>query len=797
MTGFKTKEAIRHITDYYRNDYEMIMDILSCRWSEVLVLGLRRFGKTSLLNRIEGFVNKPEEYREFLEKGLENWDMARDGNPPSKEFFEEMKTLNGIALQISFLDEIERCEEKTIFFFRQISGLKKYNKISFEGIADSLPPKVFILMDEFSELSGQSAQCERKREFFLKLYKSARNIVSKDIVFIISEPPSIFSVFEGYNSLNPTINDIAEAIQSRKLFELNGLSPQEKHDLFCLRKTHNYGANSDQSKIRSLLDRISGIPLEVQYAGEIYFRNPERDLEDILKEIIKSFGGVVKGSIIKTMNSRQKVLIRLVTECEKTGELNIQHLSKNGVELFHELKNFGLLTKNDAGNIKFSSEPIRYILCVELQEMSAIVEDEIYHRELKNVYIPQEENGTKKMSLANNWDGKIRIHHLSDLALGALVVNCKYDEDSPMELTLLNKGNNPFKAYLEYIKLPSNRPHIIVFSGDIAQDDHKYYYKGLKEFINEVQKNINPLPGETNFIPKKQILLVPGEMDIFKYKEEGCKTKEDLKKLDKECFHYFFNEFKDYALPQENPSENSLENGISIEIPSIQREPGYKLQFLLFNSATMEWDKNHNKKRWEFLKDLKGYIHGGNSEKIKEALDHLIGEEIGIINLDGIEKDKCKIGINNEILRIAVTHHNLNPYEVRKNATSYTVDTLNAFDAKKTLLLNQFGVILHGHQRKPIFIKEKLYEKEVPYLKTILMNGAGRFTDTEHGVDSEGFSPSFNCYVIQKLSSNGNDMATTPMGNFGLTSFVCTYHKDDSKFIDEMPIQEKILTSGD
>lgn len=90
------------INDYYRDDYEMLQDILSCRWSEVMIVGLRRFGKTSLLKRIEGFVNQREDYQQFLEKGLEGWDRETYGNPPRKEFFDEIKNLNAKAFYLTF-----------------------------------------------------------------------------------------------------------------------------------------------------------------------------------------------------------------------------------------------------------------------------------------------------------------------------------------------------------------------------------------------------------------------------------------------------------------------------------------------------------------------------------------------------------------------------------------------------------------------------------------------------------------------------------------------------------------------
>jgi hypothetical protein len=803
IKGYNTQgTAIVNVKDYYRDDYEMLQDILSCRWSEVLILGLRRFGKTSLLRRIDGFVNKREDYRVFLEKGLNEWNREIDGNPPRKEFFDELKSLEARAFYLSFLDPYDFIEEKIIDFFKQLGAGTPMERFKLEKIEASLPPKLFILMDEFSKLAELTKESEKKREFFLTLHRSAQNL-SKEIVFVIAEPPSIFSAFEMSIKKDSSITEVTDALQNRKIFSLNGLSPHEKLNLFCLKKSENYGGNVDENKIRDVLEQLSGIPLEIQIAGESFFNHPEKETKDILQDVAEAFGGNLK-SIIFTMNLQQRVFIRVLTEFEmEGGGIPWERVKKTSHRLFENLRNFGMVKKDREELVRFTSEPIRSILCGEMEKLSDIVDDENYYKELKTMVISEEEKQMFVSPGHDPWDGRIRIHHFSDLSLGNLIKGFNYNESTQkLDLFSLNDKENPFEAYFKLLKSHSRyKPHILVFTGDIALSHHSYCYRGFKEFIIEILDLMNPLPGERSVIPGKQVILVPGEMDISNPAGKGCDNPKGIDMLDSCNFVDFFRAFKDYGIPPENASQNGLDKIITIELPSTHGISGYSLEILPFNSATMVWPKQINLRRLDFLEGLKNTL-GKNDEKIiKEGLEQFLGDEIGFINMEDIERDTNKVENLDDTLRIAVTHHNLNPQKVRHE--HYTVDTLNAYEAKTLLLQKLFSIILHGHQRSPIFVKETLYKKEQndpkdrKGLKTLFMNGAGKFTETRYDVDDTPFGPSFNSYDIRRIDNRDGEIGRY-RGDFKVQSTVFTYQREENKFVrDQQVVKEEIFIDED
>lgn len=790
------------INDYYRDDYEMLQDILSCRWSEVMIVGLRRFGKTSLLKRIEGFVNQREDYKKFLEKGLDGWNRETFGNPPRKEFFDEIKNLNAKAFYLTFLDSYDYIEVKILDFFREISKNIAIDTFQLERFEKFLPPRLFILMDEFSKLSEIGKEVEKKRELFLKLHRSAQNI-DKEIVFIMAEPPSIFSTFESAND-EPYIEEINEALQNRKIFWLNGLSPHEKFNLFCLKKSISINEELDEDKISIILDQLSGIPLEIQMAGESFFAHPERSAKNIIKDVAEAFGGNLK-SIFHTMNLQQRIFVRLLVEFEiERDGLPWELLKKNSQKIYESLRNFGIVKKENDSLIHFTSEPIRTILCDEIGKLSLIVEDETFNKESKIIFKSDDEK-QNFIPGSEPWDGRIRIHHFSDLALGDLIKGFRYNENtSRLDLFSMNNKENPFEAYIRLLKShPKYKPQILIFTGDIAISHHSYCYRGLKEFIAEILELMSPLPGQPAINPKKQIFIVPGEMDISNTEDRKCNENHPDDTSDYCNFVDFFRAFKDYGLPPENALDNSLEKLVTIELPPTHGIPRYNLEILPFNSATMIWSGQSNSRRLELLNSFKKVLESNIEEQIKEEFDNFLGEEIGYLNLDRLKKETDKNENMDDTLRIALTHHNFNPLIIRGN--SCTLDTYNAHDAKTILLKNCFSIVLHGHQRLPIFIKETLYlkdQKEKKGLKTLFMNGAGKFTVPHFDVDNktdEGnpFGSSFNCYDIRRID-NRNDERGKYRGDFIVYSTVFSFNEEENKFShDFQPVKEEIYIDED
>jgi hypothetical protein len=796
IRGFQTRGLpIENLAEYYRDDYDMLQDILSGKWTDVVVIGLRRFGKTSFLKRIEGFVNQLPEYREFIQKGLAEWQRERDGNPPRREFFDEIKELNGRALYLSMHDSVGVLQRRTRRFLSEIIGGGDCTEAVFDNSKELIPSLIVVLLDEFLVLAEENDDSRQKRDFFLKLHRSAQNL-KKDVVFVIAEPPSVFSVFDESIKRDSTIAEVTDALQNRVKFFINGLSLHEKYNLFCLRKTKNYGEHFEPSKIRNVLERLSGIPLEIQIAGEAFFSSPEKKADEILEDVAKAFGGYLKNSIIPTMNLRQQVLIRYIIECEMNGSpFHWDSVKKTSHKLFYKLKDFGLIKIDEKKVVRFTSEPVRSILCEEVESLNTIVDDDAYQKELKNI-IFSEELGISPLPL--QWDGRINIHHFSDLALGDLTEGFKHNDHVNLELFSLNQRINPFEAYLKLLKTHKKyRPHILVFSGDIALNHHSYCYRGLKNYIAEIMEYVEPLPGERNVIPGKQVIIVPGEMDISNSSDIDCIKSDELERLDACSFLSFFHAFEGYGIPAENASKNGLDRKIAIELPATHGIASYNIEILPFNSATMIWPEGKTRKRMIFLDGLRKAVEENENSLVQSRLDHLLGNEIGFLNMARFNGDPNNVENVDDTLRIAVTHHNFNPQKARGHY--YTVDTLNAHEAKISLLKNRFSIVLHGHQRTPIFIKETLHQKTTTDssrsngLKTLFMNSAGNFSATKYDMDDGTFGPSFNRYVIQRIENNSDGEKGRTSGDFRVQSTVFFYDKGENKFVrDQSVVKEEI-----
>ncbi|MFO7566390.1 MAG: metallophosphoesterase [Enhygromyxa sp.] len=281
----------------------------------------------------------------------------------------------------------------------------------------------------------------------------------------------------------------------------------------------------------------------------------------------------------------------------------------------------------------------------------------------------------------------VRIHHVSDLHFGAKTARRVDLKDQGPVGTQLGKasGDGPVRDdYLDWLGslAASDRPHLLVVSGDIAEWGQADELDEGRAWLEKVEARLASHPGLGNG-PK--ILLVPGNHDVDwgNTKGQAGERKRHLP------FALAFND-KPWPFPH-------------LEWPPDDR----KLAFVCYPDARLEFA-------------LLGSVeYGGQADPVvKEVIDVLRNnaEQQGNIDLEekaegigrrygrfdpGLVHDEDIQRLRQhpwkERVRIAVLHHPISSMPTTATEIAPYAGLINAGRLKSALAEKQFCLVLHGH----------------------------------------------------------------------------------------------------
>lgn len=294
---------------------------------------------------------------------------------------------------------------------------------------------------------------------------------------------------------------------------------------------------------------------------------------------------------------------------------------------------------------------------------------------------------------SENFENLPVIIHLTDVHFGTITKNEKQIDmhrfkEGDYSQTLSNHLKDEF---LEYFKYDSARLYLVI-SGDFTYTATKPEFNAALKFVNEVCQNLK--------IDKQKVVFTPGNHDI-----DWHSSKADKKMRFDNYISFLYNFYGNELFKKIYP-EIKWDLGVHTDRPepehlvSIQVFSADKLVFISLNSCMYETDQNHY-----------GFIGG---KQFKTVLKYFKENDI-----------------NDDFIKIAVTHHHLLPHPVSVNNVGGEVwmDLSIVRDSglvEYKLENSGFDIVLHGHKHNPQLRETLVRDKNTGrYEKKLIVCGAG------------------------------------------------------------------------
>ena len=204
--------------DFVDRDDEIKIIFDSLEKDNILLIAPRRYGKTSIMKKIQTTlsgkgcpvifidihdVNSPAEF--LIELATGAFDMAKNKKP----FIEKMKTF--FSGRLEGLEELEISLGELKFKFKRSlkeeikSDWKEEGKTLFTFIRDYFDDCVYFIIDEFSECVHNMSKKKKEAEMFLKWFRTVR-MEESNLRFILGGSVSIERAVKNVTALS-AIND--------------------------------------------------------------------------------------------------------------------------------------------------------------------------------------------------------------------------------------------------------------------------------------------------------------------------------------------------------------------------------------------------------------------------------------------------------------------------------------------------------------------------------------------------------------------------------------------------------------
>lgn len=669
---------------YYRRDKEDIQDILSDPRPVRLVLGLRRYGKTSFLRRLERYCQPDGEYR--------NW----------KSYFVS-------AADSKFIVELKKAR----YWFEA-------------NMAGEDPGPHLILIDDLMQLEtafkmlGDSADKDRFlsdfREALQGLWNAARE--SDGLLKIILAEPTCFDDWlKGENGqLGASLGDVKRmfhveerppVIPALKEKEVFSLLRADQRDLG---KPALPDVSYDLALI--LMQETGGNPWLLAHAQEVIWDNKHllktlspKEMADKVVENVKGRARLGESNqtlfdtIYGSLSRTEQFILRYLAENEENPQLAATMTPFQGIPArksvwrdeamatFSRMEELGLIETKPG-----TKEPAR-------------IRSSFIRERLKKLYGNQPLILCRDPLVREKWKEVLKtdpfrppsaaiIHQFSDVLFSG------------------DKQHDSWRKYITYVaSLPAeDRPHLVIFCGNLlaapqtslawesATERMSEAFNELLEYLQPADRNL----GGYEYVNPNQIIVVPGIYDRIwsAEKDRHPKIPQNASYWTRMLagegmnlpIHYRIPDI--VIIPIDTIATADVENG-----DSDKEQTGFKLRKLrshLSERFKHCWDEiadNENlscTEAWElFTKDALFYASSRRENDI---------DDFGYVSPKTLN-DSLKL-INNAVSRsewhdpivIAITHHFPHQHYTRNDLAFH-----GYFQLRKHLLENGVPILLHGH----------------------------------------------------------------------------------------------------
>jgi hypothetical protein len=520
---------------YYRGDEAAIKKFINNPMPCSVYLGLRRFGKTSVLRRVQRWVN------------------GRVADEPLK--IEGCKAYF-VSTTASFANDIE------------------------EGLRDTFDGTKLFLIDDLQHLDNPWNDGERIRDSIVKavqkLFRAAGQDFKKTRI-MLCEPTNHLEWLAGVKTAGPgrlcagpAILEAADASITNIFGHMNKLNTDEGLALLsgappdAGQREGALFVFEDESAALSVYNAFGGNPYFLAYAhlllkkleGSNFAKKSVLITDEKVGEFISKVNDGIKGTvradggddndraslktIYHTLSRPERLIVDLLHWyetlkgripnpaaeyfCDQKNIEDMKHNWKNkAVPLHRQLVDMGVADGAKGWATGLTSQPLMDVISIEHSLVGRTIMDDFDSID-RDVW--QEHLNLPHPS--DTFNSKVIIHHFGDLFFDS-------------------NGNNPYwDKYVEWLKVDDSLekrrwPHFIVICGNIlagsfdkerterfAADDE--YERGLDRAlkkISTVTRYLRPV-SNTPSAKKSQIILVPGIMDI-NWKEDVT-TVEDYRR---------------------------------------------------------------------------------------------------------------------------------------------------------------------------------------------------------------------------------------------------------------------------
>lgn len=645
----------------------------------------------------------------------------------------------------SFLRKIDRhCREKAhlaekvkAFYFDIDKFTSELVKLSdAERFAKTFPGHTILLLDDLRLLESQNDSRRIEREFFAGL-KALKEF--KRVRFIISEPTNLgeyLSGDPGPDGKRPKYGKrfaelFADDIESTR-YRLNKLSRQETIRILCGDITQTAPVELDEAYLMKAYEEFGGNPWFLSHARHALDNDPDlaRNFEDLQEAVALSTGRSADklASIIGSLRQDERFVLRVLHAVDRSasdaakdmrgkkywrGTPDVQRVSVR-------LEALGLIDAPEG-------YPQRIVAQSVSQHIDGLVTDG-KKPPMDQRYRDVREEWVKFINMQHpdhSNRGELIIHQLSDILFG---LEAGGGDNQSTTLTR-------YREYLEHIP-QKERPHFIVICGNLitgheSSDERSDLLRnaaGELETIGDLLQDLREAPKkETSKEKAKRLIVLPGVFDL-EWKKGSTRHAECLTAWNRHVGRHFSTtsgsvlRFSDTPLgeivflPFDSVSIDAIKDRLGDQAVDDMMDIRRALQ-LKCREPMMEWlrrpDLNPNgdrEVRAHFIDHTLRYTVDTQltDKEGKEAVEstsfkwyaakqgdptgrHVRYSEVGFVSGNDLKM------INESFdtaLKIGLMHHH--PYQQNPSPVSEFYESVQL---RRRLAENEVQVLLHGHSQ--------------------------------------------------------------------------------------------------
>ncbi len=287
----------------------------------------------------------------------------------------------------------------------------------------------------------------------------------------------------------------------------------------------------------------------------------------------------------------------------------------------------------------------------------------------------------------------LRIHHVSDLHVGPkhAKTGVAGAGDTATDLSTAVGHDTVINEYLDHVQILTQKPNLLVVSGDIAEFGTPEQYKLVETWFQKIEQELAPHPHLVDADPR--VLLVGGNHDVNRdlIPDDGTPDRR----------HSSFAEaFPKHPRPK-------LEEPADKRVLAHVKFAGARLEIVLLGSAELGQQFDDISSEFGKLLDQACKLGLTTADRSKALAAARTEARIdpGLVHHQELQRLRKLAAPKNGALRLAVLHHHVSPMPHFTDVGRFA-GLLNAGQIKDACFASQVALILHGHMHSGWFAAE-------------------------------------------------------------------------------------------